>query len=89
MTWLNLSFGNSAALQINHPGSLSLAAHTISATSRPKQGDRELVETPPKTRLLPARHVVCALLSEKSTVSHFILSREAKAFGYSEQAPLF
>jgi hypothetical protein len=70
----------------DHPGSLS-RPHTISATSRPAQGDRELVETPPKTRLLPARHVVCALLPEKSTVSHFICLAGRPWFGYSVTWP--
>ncbi|KAH3957467.1 hypothetical protein HBH79_210840 [Parastagonospora nodorum] len=36
----------------DHPGSLSLP-HTISATSRPALGDRELVETPPKVPSAP------------------------------------
>jgi hypothetical protein len=36
----------------DHPGSLSLP-HTISATSRPELGDRELVETPPKDPSAP------------------------------------
>jgi hypothetical protein len=44
---------------------------------------------PRKTRLLPARHVVCALLPEKSTVSHFIcLAGRPRPFGYSVTGPL-
>ncbi|KAH7402207.1 hypothetical protein DE146DRAFT_631458 [Phaeosphaeria sp. MPI-PUGE-AT-0046c] len=58
--------------------------HTISATSRPALGDRELVETPPKTRLLPARHVVCALLPAKKHSRSFYLSRrQPRPVGYS------
>lgn len=63
--------------------------HTISATSRPALGDRELVETPPKTRLLPARHVVCALLPAKKHSRSFYLSRrQPSPVGYSVTGPL-
>lgn len=67
----NLSRGISSA---DHPGSLSLAAHTvISATSRPELGDRELVETAPKVPSAPGTS--CSLrfaVLTSALSSHFI-----------------
>jgi hypothetical protein len=74
----------------DHPGSLSLP-HTISATTRPALGDRELVETPPKTRLLPARHVVCALsfLRKAQSLILFVSPGGQGPLATQLQAPLF
>lgn len=75
-----------SAAQIRSPW--SLCHLSISATSRPELGGRELVETAPKSRLLPARHVVCALLPEKHCLS-FHLSRPCQVLlaQVSRQAP--
>lgn len=82
---VNLSRG----FQLRRSPWLPVWQRTISATSRPELGDRELVETAPKTRLLPARHVVCASASWKSTgLSISFVSPVAKPFGQVCPRPL-